>query len=182
MNFLKNLNKSSNKEISIKEDYDQSIFYFKKALTLEKLKEILDKKELKRKLFNVSIWWKLKFIFCKKTLNEKELFYMKIYKKCEEIIIHEMDIINYLKFMQEYTHVKCILFNEIHSLCLGFIQKPKVYENNKFTMIKADNHIKIFDIINYFKSKNEKTKQDLIIFELLSNTLKKISKKFKLIN
>ena len=103
---------------------------------------------------------------------------MKIYKKCEKIIIRKMDIINYLKFLQEFSQVKCILFNEIHSLCLSFIQKPKVYENNYFTKIESDHYIKLFDIINYFKSKNEKSKEDLIIFELISNTMKKVINKF----
>ena len=116
---------------------------------------------------------------CKKTLSAQELFYMKIYKICEEIFIRKMDMINYMKFIQEYTHVKCLLFNDIHSLCLSFIKKPKVYENNKFTKIESEDYKKVFDIINYFQSKNEKTKEDLLIFNLLSKTLKKIIKKFK---
>ena len=104
---------------------------------------------------------------------------MKIYRKCEEIIIQEMDMMNYLKFINEFTHIKCILFNEIHSLCLSFMEKPKVYENNRFTKIKANNHKKVFDIFNHFKSKNEKTKEDIMIFELLSKSLKKMIRKFK---
>ena len=75
--------------------------------------------------------------------------------------------------MQEYAQVKCILFNDIHSLCLSFIQKPKVYENNRFTKIQSNNHEKVYEIINHFKSKNEKSKEDLKIFELFSKTLKK---------
>ena len=157
----------------------ESIINFKIVLTLEKVKEILVHKEQRRLFFEVSIWSKLKHMLCKKTLSEKESFYMKIYKKCEEIIIREMDMINYLKFMQEYTHFKCILFNDIHSLCLSFMQKPKVYENNRFTKINSDNHKKVFDIFNHFKSKNQKSKEDLIIFEFLSKTLKKIIQKFR---
>ena len=149
------------------------------VLTLEKVKEILDLKKQRGLFFEVSIWLKFKNLCCKKTLSEKELFYMKIYKKSEKIFLREMDMINYLKFMQEYAQVKCILFNDIHSLCLSFIQKPKVYENNRFTKIQSNNHEKVYEIINHFKSKNEKSKEDLKIFELLSKTLKKMIRKFR---
>ena len=96
---------SPNKEILEKEKNIQCVkesnFNFKIVLTLEKVKEILDLKEKRRLFFDVSIWLKLKDLCCKNTLSEKELFYMKIYRKCEEIIIQEMDIMNYLKFINE---------------------------------------------------------------------------------
>ena len=90
-----------------------------------------------------------------------------------------MDVINYMKFINEFTHVKCILFNEIPSLCLSFMQKPKVYEKTRFTKIKGHDYEKAYEIINHFKFQNEKTKEDLVMFEFLSKTLKKMIKKFK---
>ena len=147
-------------------------------MTLEKLKEILVSKQKKRKKFNVSIWLKIRYLFCSKTLNDNELFSMKTLEKCEDIVIKKMDMISYLKFIQEYIHVKCILFEDVHSLCLSHIQKPKVYEDNRFVKVHSDEYIKAMDIISFFKSRNIMTKMDDKIYEILSKDLKKMIKNY----
>ena len=103
---------------------------------------------------------------------------MKTLEKCQDLVIRKMDMINYLKFIQEYIHVKCILFEDVHSLCLSHIQKPKVYEENRFVKVNSDEYIKAMDIISFFKSRNVMTKVDDKMYEILSNDLKKMIKNY----
>jgi hypothetical protein len=135
--------------------------------------------EKKRRKFKVSMCMRLKYIMCPKQLSRKDGFFMKIYQKASNIINNKMDMINYLKFMKEYIHVKCLLFNDVHSLCLSFIQKPKVYEKNRFVKINSQSHKKLKDIITYFNSKKSLSKKDKEMFDLLSREVKKMIEHFK---
>jgi hypothetical protein len=137
------------------------------------IKKWVEEREKTYEILSISLWLKCKNIFCFKSLSKLEKFYLKLYRRSEEIINYNMDMINYLKFMQEYIHLKCLLFNDFQSLCLSFIRKPKVYEKNRFLKINSHSYKKLKELIIYVKShknimKNEK------IFSLISEDVKNL--------
>jgi hypothetical protein len=118
-------------------------------------------------------------MICSKSLNKREIFSLKLFNRSLEIINSKMDMINYLKFVHEYIHVKCFLFDDLQSLCLGFIKKPKIFESNRFVTINAKSHKKLKEILKSFKIKNDLTQNDLKIYNLLSDEVKLLIYKFR---
>jgi hypothetical protein len=99
---------------------------------------------------------------------------MKLYYRSIEIINNNLDMINYLKFMQEYIHLKCLLFDDFQTLCLSFIKKPKIYEKDRFLNINSHGFKKLKDIITFLREKKEFGELDEKIYELLSDDIKAV--------
>ena len=123
-------------------------------------------------ILSISLWLKIKFCICPRRINEKENFFIKLYEKSIEIINNKMDVIDYLNFRQEYTHLKCLLFDDVHSLCLSYLYKPKVYEKNIMTKIFSKDDKKLSEIINFFKNKTDFSEKDKRIYNILSEDVK----------
>ena len=67
-------------------------------------------------------------------------------------------MINYLSIIQDFINLEYLLFNSIHSLCLGFIEEPKIYEKSLFA--KTYRKIifkKLAEIIDYFENNKKLT-------------------------
>ncbi len=148
-------------------------------VTLNGLKDWIQNFEKSIVNFDIGLCLMLKSIICPKSLSSKESFYMKLYNRSLEIINNKMDMINYLKFVHEYIHVKCFLFEDLQSLCLGFIKKPKIFEKSRFVTINSKSHKQLKQIIQFFKEKKELSKKDLKIYELLSDEIKLMIYKFR---
>ncbi len=148
-------------------------------IKIENIKDWVQKFEKNVVHFEVGVWLKIKNLLCPKSLSIKESFYMKLYNRSLEIIYNKMDMINYLKFVQEYIHVKCFLFNDLQSLCLGFLKKPKIFEKSRFVTINSKSHKQLKQIIQFFKEKSVLTKKDLQIYDLLSDEIKFLIYKLK---
>ena len=104
---------------------------------------------------------------------------MKLYNKSEEIINIRMDIINYLAGMQDFVNVEYLLFNSIHSLCLGFFEKPKIYEKSLFTKNYGKKYKKLAEIIDYYDNKKILSIEDKRIYNLLSKQVKNLILEYK---
>jgi len=143
-----------------------------KDVNIDHIKEWVEKRETPAEILSISIWLKIKALCCSSRLSKIDRFYMKLYNRSIDIINNNMDMINYLKFMQEYINLKCILFDDIQSLCLSFIRKPKVYEKNRFLKINSHSHKKLKEIILFFKEHNELGVLDEKIYDLLSDDVK----------
>ena len=104
---------------------------------------------------------------------------MKLYNKSDKIINIRMDMINYLSSMQDFINVEYLLFNSIHSLCLGFIEKPKIYEKSLFTKTYGKKYKKLAEIIDYFENKKNLTIEDKKIYNLLSKEVKNFILEYK---
>ena len=115
---------------------------------------------------------KLKAFCCKKKLKEIEKFYMNLYKRSTEIINNNMDMINYLKFMQEYVNLKCLLFDDFQSLCMSFVRKPKIYEKNQFLKINSHSYKKLKELILLIRNKKDCGDLDEKIYDLISDEIK----------
>lgn len=100
------------------------------------------------------------------------MFFMKMYEKSQNIINNKMDMINYLKFCEEHINIKCLLFNDIQSLCLNFSEKPKLYEKNRFNNIIDTEFESKKEIIDYYVNKSILPKIDKDIFDLLPQKIK----------
>ena len=124
--------------------------------------------------FEISLTMRLRELFCFGSLNEKEKFLMKIYRKSLNIINDKMDMVKYLKFINEYIHLKCILFKDAHSLCLNFIKKPKVHEKNRFIKINSKMVKQVKEITDYFSNVKEMTAKDRRIYTLLNKNVQKM--------
>jgi len=74
--------------------------------------------------------------------------------------------------MQEYINIKCLLFDDIQSLCLSFFRKPKVYEKNRFLKINSHSYKKLKEIIQFFRENKDFEELDEKIYELLSDDVK----------
>jgi len=141
---------------------------------LEKIEKWVDHREEYFEILSINILLKVKAFCFPNKLNNIEKFYLKLYKKSLEIVNNNMDMINYLNFMQEFIHIKCLLFDDIQSLCLSFIRKPKIYEKNRFLKINSHSYKKLKEIILFFREKKELSALDEKIYDLLSDDVKKI--------
>ena len=126
--------------------------------------------------FEMSILLKFKSIICGNSLDKKERFYSKLFEKAENIIRDKMDFMSYLEFMDEFSFLKSILLGHIHSLCLGYIEKPKLYEKNNFNLIFSSDEKKINEIVQYFRGLEKFTKRDEEFFNLISPYIKNLVK------
>jgi hypothetical protein len=145
------------------------------VLPLQKIIEAVDKINQKETLFELSIFTKIKSNFCEIQMDKYQSFNMKIYEKAQEIINEKLDILNYLKFCNEYLYLKCILLSDIQTLCFSYLESPKLYEKNKFNVIHSKDIKKISQIVAYFR-KNDLNPTDEKIFNLLSEYIKELIK------
>ena len=75
-------------------------------------------------------------IVCKpKVINEKQKILFELYSKADKIIEEKLDILEYLKFFEEYVLLKQILLDEFSNLSLTLRNRPKLYENNNFVKV-----------------------------------------------
>jgi hypothetical protein len=106
------------------------------------IKELSNKYDQESNFLSVSICLRVKYWICPNRINDRERFLLKLFLKAEEMINSKMDVINFMKIIQEFNYVKCLLFDDVHSLCLSFFKKPKVLEKNIFK-INYKSHQKI---------------------------------------
>ena len=140
----------------------------------EEIENIKDFKKVEKSFLKISLCLRLKAALCKKSLTEKDVFFMKMFDKSQNIINDKMDMINYLKFFDEHINIKCLLFNEVQSLCLNFTEKPKLYVKNHYNDIMNSDYKSIKEITEYFVNKTFLPKTDKDIFDLLSKKIQNI--------
>ena len=104
---------------------------------------------------------------------------MKMYDKSQTIINNKMDMINYLKFFEEHVNIKCLLFNDIQSLCLNFTKKQKLYEKNSFNKNINPDYENINEIVDYYVKNPILSKIDKDILELLPEKMQDFISKTK---
>jgi hypothetical protein len=121
----------------------------------------------------------IKKICCEKKLSFKDKFFMSLYRQAQDYINNKMDVINYLSFIKEYTHLKCLLFEDVPSMCLSFTQNPKLYEHSRFTKLNKDNKDMIEKIVKFYVSNKHPSEQEKKLYELLSDDIKEIIIKLK---
>ena len=143
------------------------------------IKEFIENSENKGNILSIGLCLKCRYFLCMKSLTNKEQLFMKLYNKSEEIINIKMDMINYLSSMQDFINVEYLLFNSIHSLCLGFIDKPKIYEKSLFTKTYGKKYKKLAEIVDYFENKKNLTFEDKRIYNLLSKQVKNFILEYK---
>ena len=107
-------------------------------------------------------------------MTVKEKFLMKMFEKSKSIINDKMDMINYLKFFEEHVNIKCLLFNDIRTTCLNFIEKPKLYENNRFNKIVNRDYEHINEIVDFYVKKPNLKRIDKQLFKLLPKNIQDI--------
>ena len=115
-------------------------------------------------------------------MTKKEKFLMKMFDKSQTIINNKMDMINYLRLHEEQINIKCLIFNDIQSICLNYTDRPKLYEKNHFNKIINPGHENINEIVDYYVKKSCLNKEDDDIFKLLSKTIQDNIKRLKLNN
>jgi hypothetical protein len=116
---------------------------------------------------------------CDNRLSVKEKFYINLYDKSQEFINNKMDVINYLSFIKEYTYLKCILFDDVPSMCLNLTKNPKLYENSRFTKLNKNNSEMIQKIVKFYVKNSNLTQQEKKLYELLSDEIKDLITKYK---
>ncbi len=104
---------------------------------------------------------------------------MSLYRKAQDYINNKMDVINYLSFIKEYTHLKCLLFDDIQSMCLSLTQNPKLYENTKFSKLNKDKNEMIEKVVKYYVANTHSTELEKKLYNILSDDIKEIISKFK---
>ena len=144
----------------------------------EKVKALFDDRRRYYKL-GISVFFVIKAFLCKGYLSKREDFFIKIFQKSKKIINNKLDVVNYLKFYQEYSMMKTIIFNDITNLCLTLLKKPNLYEKNTFSQIHLGKEERIKKVFDYFSQKDHYTANDYKLLEILSDNIKKIVKLYK---
>ena len=148
-------------------------------LDLKHIKECAERLEDNSEFLSIGVCLKIKSWLCESRLTEREKFLIKLYRKSQDIINSKMDMINYLKFLQEYNNVKCLQFNDVQSLCLGFTKKPKIYEKNIIIKINSKTYKNLKEIVAFFKYKKRLSEKDNKIYDLLAEDVKNLIKIIK---
>ena len=188
--FRKKFSNNNSKDMSVREKFrNQS------DLNIEISAEIQEKPK-KRDLYNaekikglykdrkssyilvISILKVLKAFLCRAYLSKRDDFFIKIYEKSKKIIIDKLDVVNYLKFYQEYSVMKTIIFNDITNLCLTLPKKPNLYENNSFSQIHLSKDERIKKVFDYFSLKDFYNSNDRKLLDVISQDVRKIIKLF----
>ena len=189
--FRKKFSNNNSKDMSVREKFrNQS------DLNIEISAEIQEKPK-KRDLYNaekikglykdrkssyilvISILKVLKAFLCRAYLSKRDDFFIKIYEKSKKIIIDKLDVVNYLKFYQEYSVMKTIIFNDITNLCLTLPKKPNLYENNSFSQIHLSKDERIKKVFDYFSLKDFYNSNDRKLLDVISQDVRKIIKLYK---
>ena len=141
---------------------------------MEEIEKLKLKDQSGKLKFSVSIWMTIKKTLCENNLSDREKFLMKIYENSQKFINNKMDVMNYLYFFQEFLNMKCLLFSHIQTLCLEFLEKPKLHEKSRFTKLNARNNKRMKEIIKYFLSKSDFSYDDSKFYDLLTPDIKEI--------
>ena len=124
--------------------------------------------------FKISFYLTIKYFLCRRKVNKKDEFFLKIFEQAKSTISEKMDVINYLKDIYEYKNLKSIFFNDIHAISLeGNLEKPRVYKDDYNIKYRNKKH-RIEEICHYYLNKNILTKKDEKIYERLSDKIKAI--------
>jgi hypothetical protein len=144
------------------------------------IKEIdrLNENSEQQYIFRISYCLLFRNWCCSGTLSKKERFLIKMFRRSQEIVNKQMDVIDYLKFMNEYIFVKCLIFSYPQNLCLKFVEKPKLFERSRFIKLQDNSGNKSIkrkiDLIKYFRSQSQVTEKDKIFYEMVSQDIKTI--------
>jgi len=119
------------------------------------------------------------FICCKCNYKKYEF-----YEKCNKNIDHHLNIIFYMKLIQEIEIVKTLIFNEYDIGLINFIAKPLVSEYKSLTLPDSDQIEEMFvqelDIENVLYALEKKLeeskleKKDHMLIEMINNELNDI--------
>ena len=111
-------------------------------------------------------------IICKPKVNNlKEKILIELYSKAEKIIEEKLDILQYLKFFEEYVMLKQILLDEFSNLSLSLRNRPKLYENNNFVKVHLTKTERLKRLIELY-AKNRNNYCDSKIFNILDDEIK----------
>ena len=111
-------------------------------------------------------------IICKPKVNNlKEKILIELYSKAEKIIEEKLDILQYLKFFEEYVMLKQILLDEFSNLSLSLRNRPKLYENNNFVKVHLPKTERLKRLIELY-AKNRNNYCDSKIFNILDDEIK----------
>lgn len=165
------------------EKYDESVFEMDKVeiekpkkrelFSFEKVIGLYEERKSNYKQ-DISIFLILKSICFLKYLSKQEAFNVKIFNKSKKIIDKKIDVVNYLKFYQEYSIVKTIIFNDITNLCLTLAQKPNLYESNSFNRMHLTKHERVKKLFDYFSQKDFYSANDRKLLDIILNEVKQI--------
>ena len=112
---------------------------------------LMIKKEIKKKNSKFYLNPSLFNIISNCTIkNKREEIIFKLYVKARDIINEKLDIVQYLKFFEEYIALKSILINEFSNLSLTLRNKPKLYEDNNFNNLHLSKIERLKKLINIY--------------------------------
>ena len=63
-------------------------------------------------------------MICTRFLNEEESVNHKLFEKGRKILKEKMDIVSFMKSMEDMNEMKLVLFSKIQASCFNFIRKP----------------------------------------------------------
>ena len=132
---------------------------------------LMIKKEIKKKNSKFYLNPSLFNIISKCTIkNKREEIIFKLYVKARDIINEKLDIVQYLKFFEEYIALKSILINEFSNLSLTLRNKPKLYEDNNFNNLHLSKIERLKKLINIYTV--NRNKNDSRFYDILDDQIK----------
>jgi hypothetical protein len=133
---------------------------------------------IKKTSINFGIFFALKHTFCLwKTKNEK----VKIFKFVRNYLSDRLDVLHYLKTLENVDRLKTILFNQHQNLSFEFLKTPNLYNKDELESLHLDlntNCDKNFNnLVGYYSQQmknNEMTDTDEKLLNMINPDIKNL--------
>jgi len=153
-------------KIQIPKNFSERSLNEKTGISQKMIDKILIFLSYSEKL-KISFWKMMKLIMKNmiglfKCEDEEKLI---LFKKSEENLLHELDIYNILKKMQEFDKVKELLFTSDQQIVFGFTPKPEILSSLQAKKNKLSTTLRMFS--DTLKSHDERYLSDHIVYNTL---------------
>jgi hypothetical protein len=157
----------------VKSKKDNFVEIDKDALNFELMKP-------KRKTLNFGYRNLLKFTYCKSFIKSKNVQTIsEIYKMLEKYAQEKMDIVYYIKSLEQLERLKLIVLNYEQNLSFDFIKRPNLADKTEMCCFEIDfqknKQSNALQVINYYRDrviKGELDEKDIELYPLLEDIVK----------
>jgi hypothetical protein len=155
-------------------------FFVKQSNSLMEVNkvEFSEKKSIKKTTY---FGWKFHcqyYLYCRRHKNEEETQKQKAFKTAQDFIDNQLDILNFLKYLNIVDAIKFLVFNKNQLLCFNHLKRLNLADEEDLKQIQNKTESvsrEESEIMAYFENIQEKgeiTDVDAKLFNMIEKELK----------
>jgi hypothetical protein len=141
--------------------------------------EFVEKKKMKRK---TNFGWKFHskyYLYCRRHKNEEETQKQKAFKTAQDFIDKQLDIVNFLNYLNIVDAIKFLVFNKYQFLCFNHLKKLNLADEEDLKQIQSKIELpeskEENEIMAYFENRQRKgeiTDVDAKLFDMIEKIIR----------